>query len=167
MYPLTVLENRVLKSICQHGYILFSFWCLPVIVGIHWFSFMLVCLSVSDFLTLWPYVAWKAPLSMEFSRQEYWSGLLCPTPGYLPHPGIKPVSPALAGGFCTNCATWEGLIGVQGHNFTLCPCHLIAFFPLGLYVITWPSFLGVLVCLFSSSLFFLMLEYSWFCFPRW
>ena len=47
-------------------------------------------------------VACQSPLSMEFSRQEYWSGLLFPTPGDLPNPGIKPespVSPALAGGF--------------------------------------------------------------------
>ena len=45
-----------------------------------------------------------APLSMEFFRQEYWSGLPCPPPGDLPGPGIEPVSltsPALAGGcFC-------------------------------------------------------------------
>ena len=37
----------------------------------------------------------KAPLSMEFSRQEYWSGLSCPALGDLPNPGIKPGSPAL------------------------------------------------------------------------
>ena len=36
-----------------------------------------------------------APLSMEFSRQEYWSGLPCPPPGDLPDPGIEPGSPAL------------------------------------------------------------------------
>jgi len=36
----------------------------------------------------------QAPLSMEFSRQEYWSGLLLPTPRNLPDPGIKPMSPA-------------------------------------------------------------------------
>jgi len=36
-----------------------------------------------------------APLSMEFSRQEYWSGLPHPSPGYLPNPGIKPGSSAL------------------------------------------------------------------------
>ena len=36
----------------------------------------------------------QAPLSMEFSRQEYWSGLLLPTPQNLPDPGIKPMSPA-------------------------------------------------------------------------
>ena len=40
-------------------------------------------------------------MSMEFSRQEYWSGLLFPSQGDLPNPGIKPKSPALAGGFFT------------------------------------------------------------------
>ena len=46
------------------------------------------------FATPWT-VAYKAPLSMEFSRQEYWSGLPFPFPGYLPDPGIKPKSSAL------------------------------------------------------------------------
>ena len=41
------------------------------------------------------------PLSMEFSRQEYWSGLPFPPSGDLPNPGIKPLSPALTGGFFT------------------------------------------------------------------
>jgi len=40
-------------------------------------------------------VAPQVPLSMEFSRQEYWSGLPFPSPGDLHHPGIKPGSPAL------------------------------------------------------------------------
>jgi len=40
-------------------------------------------------------VAHQAPLSTRFSRQEYWSGLPFPSPGHLPNPGIKPVSPAL------------------------------------------------------------------------
>ena len=40
-------------------------------------------------------LALQAPLSMGFSRQEYWRGLPCPPPGNLPHPGIKPGSPAL------------------------------------------------------------------------
>ena len=40
-------------------------------------------------------VAYQAPLSMEFSRQEYWSGLPFPSPGDLPDPGINPGSPAL------------------------------------------------------------------------
>ena len=46
------------------------------------------------FATLWT-VAHHAPLSMGFSRQEYWSGLPFPSPGDLPDPGIKPRSPAL------------------------------------------------------------------------
>ena len=41
------------------------------------------------------YVACQAPLSRRFSRQEYWSGLLFPSPGDLPNPGIKPWSSAL------------------------------------------------------------------------
>ena len=42
-------------------------------------------------------IARQAPLSMGFSRKEYWSGLPCPPPGDLPNPGIEPKSPALAG----------------------------------------------------------------------
>ena len=52
----------------------------------------------------------QAPLSMEFFRQEYWSGLPFPPPGDLPDPGIKPMSlrsVELAGGFFTTNATWE------------------------------------------------------------
>ena len=40
-------------------------------------------------------VAHQAPLSVGFSRQEYWSGLPCPSPGNLPHPGIESVSHSL------------------------------------------------------------------------
>ena len=65
--------------------------------------------EVQLFVTLWT-VACQAPQSMGFSRQEYWSGLLCPPPGDLPNPGIKLtsfVSPAWAGGVFTLSATWE------------------------------------------------------------
>ena len=58
---------------------------------------------IQIFATLWT-VAHQDPLSMEFSRQEYWSGLLFPTPGDLLDPGIKLwslASPALADGFFT------------------------------------------------------------------
>ena len=58
---------------------------------------------VQLFVTPWT-VACQAPLSMEFSRQEYWSGLPCPPPEDLSDPGIEPMSlmsPALAGGFFT------------------------------------------------------------------
>jgi len=44
------------------------------------------------FMTLWS-VAHQTPLSMRFSRQEYWSGLPFPSPGNLPNPGIEPASP--------------------------------------------------------------------------
>ena len=47
-----------------------------------------------DPATLWT-VAHQAPLSMGFSRQEYWSGLSCPPPGDRPYPGIEPAAPAL------------------------------------------------------------------------
>ena len=46
------------------------------------------------FATPWA-VAYQAPLSMGFSRQQSWSGLPFPSPGHLPNPGIKPRSPAL------------------------------------------------------------------------
>ena len=52
------------------------------------------------FATPWC-IARQAPLTMGFPRQEYWSGLPFPSPGDLPDPGIKPTSPALAGGFFT------------------------------------------------------------------
>ena len=56
-------------------------------------------------------VAHQAPLSVGFSKKEYWSGLPCPSPGDLPNPGIEPsslMSPALAGRFFTISTTWEG-----------------------------------------------------------
>ena len=45
--------------------------------------------------------AYDIPLSVGFSRQEYWNGLPFPSPGDFPDPGIEPSSPALAGGFFT------------------------------------------------------------------
>ena len=52
------------------------------------------CSVVSNSATPWT-VACQAPLFMEFSRPEYWSGLPCPPPGDLPHSGNEPGSPAL------------------------------------------------------------------------
>ena len=60
---------------------------------------LIIC--VPSFVTLWT-VSCQVPLSNGFSQQEYWSGLLFPSPGDLPYPGIKhtsPVSLALAGEF--------------------------------------------------------------------
>ena len=68
---------------------------------------MLGCVQL--FATPWS-VARQNPPSVNFSRQEHWSGLPFPTPGDLPSPGIEPtslVSPALAGRFFINCTTWE------------------------------------------------------------
>ena len=58
------------------------------------------------FATLWT-VAYQAPLSMGFSRQEYWSGLPFPSPGDLPNPATEFISPALTGRFLTIWATRE------------------------------------------------------------
>ena len=79
-------------------------WC-PVCVPSH-FS------HVQLFATLWT-AAYQAPLSMEFSRQEYWSGLPFPPPENLPNPQDwthVSLSPALVGGFFTTGATWEALL---------------------------------------------------------
>ena len=62
---------------------------------------MHVCLAVSDSLQPHETVAHRVPLSMEFSRQEYWSELLLPPSGDLPDPGTELASLALAGGFFT------------------------------------------------------------------
>ena len=55
----------------------------------------------------------QTPLLMRFSRQEYWSGLPCPTSGGLPDPGIEPaslMSPSVADGNFTTRANWEAHI---------------------------------------------------------
>ena len=69
-----------------------------------WCAWLFSCVKL--FVTLWT-AARQAPLSMGFSRQEFWSRLPCPPPGDLPNPGNKPTSltsPALASGFFT---IWE------------------------------------------------------------
>ena len=65
------------------------------------YVFMLSCVSLSATPRT---VVHQVSLTMEFSRQEYWSGLPVPTPGDLPDPGVEsasPVSPALTGRFFT------------------------------------------------------------------
>ena len=71
------------------------------------------CLTLCN--TIWT-AACQTPLSMGFSRQEYWSGLRCSPAGDLSDTGIEPaslLSPALAGGFVLFCfttsTTWETL----------------------------------------------------------
>ena len=77
------------------------------------FSFVYICMAcmkscfshVQLFETQWT-VASQAPLSIGFSRQEYWSGLPCPSPGDLPHPQIKS---EVAGRFFNTSVTWEAI----------------------------------------------------------
>ena len=77
------------------------------------FVMLCVCAPLSCFGYVQPFampwtVAHQAPLSLGFSRQEYWSGLPFPSPGVLPDPGIEPASPsspALAGRFFITSAT--------------------------------------------------------------
>ena len=85
--------------------------------------------SLQWFLTLCNHMHYsrQAPLSMGFSRQEYWSWLPCPPPGDLPNPGVEPsslMSPALASRFFTTSATWEGPQDYRNKDKTLrkqCP----------------------------------------------
>ena len=67
------------------------------------------------FATLWT-IAHQAPLSMGFSRQEYWGGLPCPPPEDLPNLGIELASLtriSFAGRFFTTSATWEALMNCK------------------------------------------------------
>ena len=61
--------------------------------------YMRTCWVMFD--SLRPYGSSQAPLSIEFSRQEYWSGLPFPSPKDLPNPGVELESPVLVGGFFT------------------------------------------------------------------
>ena len=68
------------------------------VLKISYFGDGLVTKSCPALVTPWT-VARQAPLSVGFSRQEYWSGLPFSSPGDLPNRGIKPTSPASVGGF--------------------------------------------------------------------
>ena len=92
--------------------------------------------------SLWPHeLALQAPLSMGFSRQGYWSGLLCPPAGDLPEPGNEPQSlksPALAGGFFTTGAAcyvcmwkWSFNHSVMS-NSSMIPCTVARQAPLSM-----------------------------------
>ena len=65
-------------------------------------------------------VAGQALLPLRFPRQEYWSGLPFPSPGDLPDPGIKPVSPALAGRFFTTEPPGKPIVTKSGDKFGVC-----------------------------------------------
>ena len=84
--------------------------CVCVCVCAH--TCMLSRSVVSDFSVTPRTVDRQAPLSMEFSRQGYWSGLPFPSTGDLPNPGIKPIAPmapALTGRFFTTAPPGKSL----------------------------------------------------------
>ena len=96
----TVIQNRLVDTEGEEGGRIErgAYACMRVLSR---FS------RVQLFATPWS-VDDQTPLSMGFSRQEYWSGLPCPPPGDLPDPGIEPaslMSPASAGGFFTTSTT--------------------------------------------------------------
>ena len=100
---------------------------------------MLSCFNrVQLFVIIWTIVC-QVPLSMEFSRQEYWNGFPCPSPGDLPNPGIEPmspVSPALVGRFFTTISTWEAPVYVYTHKYiyTEYTYHVLIYIYIYIYV---------------------------------
>ena len=95
------------------------------------FHWVLLC------VTPWT-VAHQTPLSMDFSRQDYWSGLPCPPPEGLPNPGIKPVflmSPAVVGRSFTTSVTWS--LGLCLHLSSLSLAFLCFWTQLGLILVSF------------------------------
>ena len=93
------LENGTARFKPRHCSSYLPLYCTDFIQDVYVCSLS----HVQDFATPWT-VACQAPLSMEFSRQEYWSGLPFLPPGHPADPGIElesPESPTLAGGFFT------------------------------------------------------------------
>ena len=82
-------------------------WPLLHLLKLNYASLLHLINHVRLFATPWT-VVHLASLTMEFLRQEYWSGLPCPSPGHLPDPWIEPaslVSPSLAGAFFSTSVT--------------------------------------------------------------
>ena len=92
---LSSLENRLFSSF-PHFLIEFFIYILNCMSCLYEWVKLLSCVRL--FATPWD-VAYQAPPSMAFSKQEYWSGLPFPSPGDLPNPGLESRSPALAGRF--------------------------------------------------------------------
>ena len=86
----------------EQDYFLNDKLCVRVCVSLSVMSDSLRCHGL--------YIALQASLSMEFSRQEYWSGLSFPSPGNFPDPGVKLGSPALPGDIFTIWATQEAQV---------------------------------------------------------
>ena len=110
----TSLEMKVCKArllLQGHGYDMNRAWASYV--------YMCVCVShsvMSDSLqTPWT-LAYQTPLFMEFSRQEYWSGLPFPSPWDHPDSGIKPRSPALMADSLPSKPVGKPNICIQTHT---------------------------------------------------
>ena len=100
-----------------------SLWFVPCskkIISMHAQS--LSCVPL--FATSWT-VAHQAPLSMGFPRQEYWSGLLFPTPRDLPNPGIELKSPVWTGRFSTTEPSRKPFDSMDSIKQTLAMCLLL------------------------------------------
>ena len=97
----------------------------PWTIGFSVFSLVMVMVMVMVkslsrvqlFATPWT-VAYQAPPSMGFSRQEYWSGLPFPSPGGLPNPGMEPRSPALEANALTSEPPGKALEEGLEHSIT-------------------------------------------------
>ena len=131
------------------------------------YDFLPIAQMLQSRLTLWPWtVAHQAPLSMGFSRQEYWSGLPCPPPGDLPNPGMEPTSPESPGlqvNFLPLC--YQGSLYFYGYILALF-FRLLNFFFLSLGFLwflretvswhEWSAFTGSTICLVIYNLYFIL-----------
>ena len=95
-----IYMDCVYVSLCVYIYIYIYIYILNLeLIGRITCVCVCVCVSrpvVSDSATPWT-VAYQKPQSMGFSRQDYWSGLPFPSPGYLPGPGIEPRASCIVG----------------------------------------------------------------------
>ena len=127
LYMLDISPKSVICNIFSHSVASFHFsmvsFAVQELLGLIGPYVMLSSSScVWLFATLWT-VDHQASLAMELSRQEYWNGLPCPSPGYLPNSGIETsslMSSALASKFFTSSATWEAHLFIFAFiSFTL------------------------------------------------
>ena len=120
---MTFLKNMLLVTVIYLAGFLSRTSCVlclrscpfPVLPDIGFTRYVCVLSHIWLFATTWT-IAHKAPLPMGFTRQEYWSGLPFPSPGYLPNSGIKPKSlqsPTLADGFFTNRLLVKPLLDIR------------------------------------------------------
>ena len=101
MMPNSIKKREQLSSTCSHFIIRFTIVLRPAGLKVHIYnrkseSESVIHSVMPNSLQLHGlYVACQVPLSMEFSRQEYWSGLPFPSPGGFPDPGTEPGPPEL------------------------------------------------------------------------